>query len=84
MPELATFEPDEAFFARRVAYLDKFVIGCETVRMTGQLSSKLVCSRYTAGLPRLDPSAVRAFGAAMSAYRDAVVSARDAIAVPAR
>jgi hypothetical protein len=81
LARLATFEPDEGFVARRVAYLNKFVIGCDSVLSTGQLTAKLICSRYTVGLPLLDTSAVRAFRDAMNAYRDAVEGARIPIAV---
>lgn len=73
--ELASFDPDVRFFRRRIAYLDKFITGCESILETGILSGKLICSRYTAGLPDLGPTAVREFRDSMSNYRDATAGA---------
>jgi hypothetical protein len=39
---LAIFEPDDKFFSRRIAYLDKFIAGCASVLRTGALTSKLI------------------------------------------
>lgn len=81
LTQLAAFQPNDDFFARRIAYLDKFVVGCTSVLSTGRLATKLICSRYTAGLPLLNQLAIGAFSDAMSAYRDAVVAARALAAV---
>lgn len=75
--QLAKFAPSESFFSRRVTYLGKFVAGCESVLAGAGLTSKLICSRYTAGLPRLDTDAIAAFRVAISDYRDAVEAALD-------
>ncbi|WP_428342372.1 hypothetical protein [Mycobacterium sp.] len=81
LDQLALFQPDDSFFGRRIAYLDKFVAGCTSVLSTGRLATKLICSRYTVGLPLLDPLAVSAFREAMSDYREAVVAARASAAM---
>lgn len=73
---LAFFEPDDKFFARRIVYLDKVVAGCESVLGTGALNSKLICSRYTAGLPLLEREAVSEFRDAIAAYRMAILTAQ--------
>lgn len=72
---LAIFDPQEKFFRNRVRYLDKFVAGTESVLASGSLPTKLICSRYTQGLPKLGSAAVSDFSTAMKDYRDAVVSA---------
>lgn len=72
--QLAFFDPDEKFFVRRIAYLDKVVAGCSTVLKTGTTGRKLICSRYTSGLPKLEPAAVREFRADIASYRAALDS----------
>ena len=72
---LAFFEPDEKFFNRRIAYLDRVVAGCTSVMTAGTLKSKLICSRYTAGLPLLEAAALSGFRDAMSSYRTALTEA---------
>lgn len=69
---IAMFEPDDRFFLRRMRYLDKFVAGSESVLSGSGLTSKLICSRYTTGFPQLEASAIAAFGAAISDYREAL------------
>ena len=69
---LATFVPNGAFFKRRLGSLERFVHGCEDVESGRPIRRKIVCSRYTNGLPLLDPEARRAFAGAMSAYSSAV------------
>lgn len=71
---MAEFAPDAAFFRRRVAYLSKFVAGCGQVLEHGRMSKKLICTRYTVGLPAVEADAVAAFAAQMRDYRDAVES----------
>ena len=73
--QLAIFDPFGSFFRRRVSYLDKFVAGTESVLTRGSLPGKLICTRYTVGLPELDDAAISDFGTAMEDYRDAVASA---------
>lgn len=73
--QLAFFEPDDKFFDRRIAYLDKVIAGCASVLSTGTLSSKLICSRYTAGLPLLESESVRSFHDAIASYRTALATA---------
>lgn len=73
--QLAFFEPDDSFFARRIAYLTKVMAGCASVLDTGALRSKVICSRYTAGLPLLEPAAVKEFHEAITTYRTAVTAA---------
>ncbi len=72
---LAVFEVDAAFVDRRVTYLNSFISGAEEVLRTGGLSRKLISTRYTQGLPLLDPAAIGNFRDAMATYRDAVVDA---------
>ncbi|WP_418345524.1 hypothetical protein [Rhodococcus pyridinivorans] len=72
--QLAFFEPDDKFFDRRIAYLDKVIAGCASVLHTGTLSSKLICSRYTVGLPLLEPSSARTFHDAIASYRTALTA----------
>ncbi len=73
--ELAVFDADHAFVRRRVNYLTAFVHGAEAVLESGQLRRKLISTRYTAGLPLLDPAAIADFRDAMLQYRDAVQAA---------
>jgi len=75
LDRLAIFEPDDKFFGRRIAYLDKFIAGCASVLRTGALTSKLICSRYTVGLP-LETLAISKFHDAIANYRDATLAAQ--------
>ena len=75
LPGLAEFQPGETFFARRIRYLDKFVEGCDSVLNAGGLTKKLICSRYTAGLPRLSRPEITKFRNAMCDYRLACYAA---------
>ena len=75
LEQLAYFEPETPFFRRRVAYLDRFVQGCDRLQESGKLGGKLICSRYTDGLPLLQPHAIKAFGDTIRAYRDAARAA---------
>lgn len=68
---LQKFEPVPAFFARRLAYLDKFISGCDEVLDGRSLTRRLICSRYTEGLPSLDRARIRQFRDAMDDYRRA-------------
>lgn len=74
LSRLAFFEPDDKFFARRTAYLDKVLAGCASVLSTGTTGSKLICSRYTDGLPQLEHSAVSAFHDSITSYRTALAA----------
>ena len=71
-PELAYFDVDEAFVRRRVAYLDRFVRGADEVLENGRLDRKIVCSRYTTGLPLVDRDAVTRLRDELHRYRVAV------------
>lgn len=73
--ELALFEVDAAFVARRMAYLNSFISGADEVLQTGRLSRKLISTRYTQGLPLLDPAAIANFRDALASYRNAVADA---------
>lgn len=77
LTRLAMFSADASFKARRVAYLDKFIAGADSVVRTGVLPGKLISSRYTAGLPLLERSAVALFRDTLSEYRDALTGAPD-------
>jgi hypothetical protein len=70
--QLAMFDPEPAFFRRRLAYMDKFVAGCESLRLSGTLPQKLICTRYTTGLPALPAEVVAQFGDTLHCYSDAV------------
>lgn len=70
------FEPVPAFFKRRLAYLDNFVSGCDQVLGGRPLAKKLVCTRYTEGLPGLDRDNVLQFRNAIDEYKRAVLVAR--------
>ncbi len=69
--DLHTFEPAPAFFSRRLAYLDNFVSGCDEVLAGRPLAKKLICTRYTQGLPGIHHDETRKFRSAMDDYRRA-------------
>lgn len=73
---LALFEVDDAFVNRRVTYLNSFISGADEVLRTGRLSRKLISTRYTQGLPLLEPAAIADFRDALASYRNAVANAR--------
>lgn len=72
LDSLAFFEATPAFIRRRLAYLDKFVAGADTVLAGRPLTKKLVSSRYTAGLPLLAPESVQQFRTTLYDYAHAV------------
>lgn len=72
---LQKFEPVPAFFSRRLAYLDNFVNGCDEVLAGRPLSKKLICTRYTQGLPELHDYETETFRNAMDDYRRACSAA---------
>jgi hypothetical protein len=72
---MAEFQPDAAFFRRRSAYLTRFIDGCEQVLAHATTGNKLICTRYTVGLPQLSADAVRSLAESMRQDRDAVASA---------
>jgi hypothetical protein len=76
LDRLANFQPDKFFFARRIRYLDRFIEGCDSLLDGGTLRKKLICSRYTAGLPELAPDAIERFRAEMRDYRAACSAAQ--------
>ncbi|MGV1004460.1 MAG: hypothetical protein ACOYEV_06755 [Candidatus Nanopelagicales bacterium] len=72
---LQKFEPVPAFFSRRLAYLDNFISGCDEVLAGRPLVKKLICTRYTQGLPELHHGETQKFRQAMDEYRCACSSA---------
>lgn len=68
---LAFFNPEPAFFKRRVDSVDKVVSGCDEIQRTGRLARKVICSRYTEGLPSLPIDVVTAFARDLNAYSEA-------------
>lgn len=73
---LQNFEPVSAFFSRRLAYLNNFVSGCDEILNGRMPTKKIICSRYTRGLPVLDHAEIRRFRNAMEQYRRAVDDGR--------
>jgi hypothetical protein len=65
---LPVFSPDESFFNRRLKSIDQFVEGCEQVLAGEPLARKIICSRYTNGLPDLDPVQIRSFSQSLDGY----------------
>ena len=80
--DLQKFQPVPAFFSRRLAYLDNFVRGCDKVLDGRPLAKKLICTRYTQGLPELHRDETRKFRNAMDDYRRACSAAMVAGAAP--
>jgi hypothetical protein len=76
--ELAKFTPNEAFFRRRLASIDMFVDGCASVLAGRPLERKIVCSRYTNGLPGLDHTLIAEFSEALYEYAQGVRLAQNA------
>lgn len=66
------FDVDLAFVVRRLAYIDRFVTGVDEVLAGAPLSRKIICSRYTVGMPQLELGALRAFRLELDDYRTAV------------
>lgn len=75
----AEFQPDKAFFDRRIASLTKVVGGCDHVLAHGTTGKKLICTRYTEGLPKLSVDALAAFASEMRQYRDAASRVSDPV-----
>ncbi|MBY6366543.1 hypothetical protein [Rhodococcoides corynebacterioides] len=75
LTQLAFFEPNDKFFTRRINALDKVLMGCESIFSSGRIPSKLICSRYTTGLPQIQTKALHKFHDAIFEYREAVVAA---------
>lgn len=69
--EIQRFEPAPAFFSRRLAYLDKIVRGCDDILEGRALERKLICTRYTKGLPLLNHEDLLHFRNQMDRYRRA-------------
>jgi len=57
--ELNWFEESAVFFAKRRARLDEVLGALEAVCLGHPLAKKVIASRYTAGLPTLDPARCR-------------------------
>lgn len=69
--ELQKFQPLPAFFRRRLAYLDKFISGCDDILDGRSLTRKLICTRYTVELPSLRRVDILRFRNEMDGYRRA-------------
>ena len=69
---MAEFRPDLAFFRRRIAYLTMVINGCDSMLAGNPVHRRIVCTRYSLGLPLLNREAVASFAEAMRAYRDAI------------
>lgn len=69
---LASFRAGREFVRRRLAYVDRFVAGADEVLSVGRLTSKLVSSRYTAGLPGVGREELAAFRSSLASYAHAV------------
>ena len=72
LANLNYFMADDAFVERRIAYIDQFLYGAESVLATGTLKRKLLSTRYTEGFPKLAPAAIQKFAYDLAAYRAAV------------
>lgn len=69
---LAFFDVDAAFVKRRLAYVDTFVDGVDRVLAGQPLRRKIICSRYTAQMPLLEPDALAKFRTELDDYAAAV------------
>jgi hypothetical protein len=69
---LAMFDVSPAFVSRRLAYLDRFVNGADEVLGGKPLSKKIICTRYSVGMPLLDRDALELFRADLADYASAV------------
>lgn len=78
--EVPEFSADAGFFRRRLRYLDDFVAGCDRVLAGQSLEKRLICSRYTVGLPALAAEPVTAFREQIAGYAGAVRTALSSVA----
>ena len=62
------FSPTPPFYARRLASIRKVAGGCDEILNGRPLQTKIVCSRYTDGLPRVDTGALAKFSSELRAY----------------
>jgi hypothetical protein len=65
---LATFEGDLAFVRRRLEYIDRVAAGADAAARSGAIPTKLISSRYTEGLPRLQSQTLEQFRDVLRAY----------------
>ena len=72
LERLAFFSADRAFVNRRLAYIDTFIDGADRVLAGRPLVRKIICTRYTIGMPQLEPAALTEFRTALGDYRAAV------------
>ncbi|KGN37298.1 hypothetical protein N803_15215 [Knoellia subterranea KCTC 19937] len=69
---LATFEVHSDFVRRRLAYVDNVADGATSLLEGDTLKRKLICSRYTEGLPAVAPERLADLRDAMTEYASAV------------
>ncbi|OQZ91492.1 hypothetical protein [Mycolicibacter algericus] len=72
---LNKFDAVPSYLTRRLNSLDKFVKGCDEILAGHQIKQKLVCTRYTEELPKLDRRNVKQFRDTMEDYRQACAAA---------
>jgi hypothetical protein len=72
MERLAVFAPSTSFLRRRLEYNRRLTRSVSAVRSSGHADQKIICSRYTSGLPELAPDVLREFELKLRRYDDAV------------
>lgn len=73
---LARFNVDAGFVRRRLAYIDKVVSACSGLTAGEPIKGKLICSRYTEGLPMLERQVISELGDQLGRYAEAVRSSQ--------
>jgi hypothetical protein len=71
---LACFEPSAQFFRRRLSYNRRLTTGVAAIAEGRRPDKKIICSRYTTGLPELPMATLSEFSSLLRAYDDAVAS----------
>jgi hypothetical protein len=69
---LARFSPTPAFLERRLAYNRRLTDGVNTIASGSTPEKKIICSRYTTGLPNIAPTVLNSFVSSLRQYNDAV------------
>lgn len=73
LQQLSYFTPDVKFYERRLASIEGVVRACGEIAATGAPAKKLICSRYTAGLPELHRDVLTGYSNGLRAYHASVV-----------